>query len=232
VRALPYGVALLALAIAGRAAAQGETIDGVAALVGGTAPGAGVSVILRSDVDLRARIALSGRSEALPTGTIAEGLLAATLDEIVGEVLIEREADRLRASSPADSDVARERGRIEEEAGGVERMQALLRAIGARGEEIDAIARRRAYVSAFLRANLEGATVVSDAQVERIYESEEHPFVGRPLEVVREPLRIWISQQALRRDVRRWIEVLRSRTTVRRVAGWRRTPEAGGDDGG
>jgi hypothetical protein len=87
-------------------------------------------------------------------------------------------------------------------------------------------------VSAFLRANLEGATVVSDAQIERVYEGGAHPFVDRPLEDVREPLRVWIAQRVLRRDVRRWIEVLRSRTTVRLVAEWRRAPDAGGDDGG
>jgi hypothetical protein len=73
-----------------------------------------------------------------------------------------------------------------------------------------------------LRANLEGSTVVSDAQLARVYESGEHPFGDRPLPEVREPLRAWIAQAVLRRDVRRWIEVLRRRTAVRVVAEWPR----------
>jgi hypothetical protein len=72
-------------------------------------------------------------------------------------------------------------------------------------------------VDAFLRANLEGGTVVSDSQVEERHASGEHPFADRPLEEVREPLRAWLAQSALERDVARWIEVLRSRTAVRIV---------------
>ena len=199
---------------------EGVRVEGVAALVGGTAPGAGTLAVLRSDVTLRARIAVSARAARLPTGRLPPDLLAAVLDEIIGEVLIAREADRLRAARPSDEEVAAQRHRIEEQAGGAERLAALLRAVDASGDEIDAIARRRAYVEAFLRANLEGSTVISDAQVQRAYEAGEHPFVGRELEEIREPLRAWVAAQTLQRDVRRWIEVLRGRTTVRVVAEW------------
>lgn len=229
-RALPVLTSAFVLGLAAAGAAQeGVRVEGVAAIVGGTTPGSGATVIYRSDAVLRARIALAGRSEQLPVGPIPEALLAAALEEIVGEVLIEREADRLRAARPEDEDVVRERRRIEEQAGGAERLAALLRAIGAGDDEIEAAARRRAYVNAFLRANLEGSTVVSDAQLVRVHESERHPFAGRPLDEVREPLRAWIAQRTLQRDVRRWIEVLRRRTTVLIVAGWRRADE-GGDE--
>ncbi len=221
---------LLVLAAGAARAQESVRVEGVAAIVGGTTPGAGATVIYRSDAVLRARIALAGHSERLPTGPIPEPLLAAALDELVGEVLIEREADRLRAARPDDAEVARERDRIAQQAGGPERLDALLRAVGAGDDEVDAAARRRAYVDAFLRANLEGSTVVSDAQLARVYESERHPFAGRPLEEVRDLLRAWIAQQALQRDVRRWIEVLRRRTTVRIVAPWRRGEED--QDGG
>ncbi len=207
---------------------RGVRADGIAALVGGTAPGPGVQVVLRSDVDLRARIALAGESEHLPVGPLPDSLLAATLDEIIGELLVVREADRLRAPRPSDREKREERARIEAQAGGAERLAALLRAVGATTDEIDAVAQRRAYVNAFLRANLEGSTIVSDAQLARVYDSGEHPFVGRPLDEIREPLRAWIAQRALQRDVRRWIEVLRRRTTVRVLAEW----QTGEDDGG
>ena len=63
--------------------------------------------------------------------------------------------------------------------------------------------------------------MISDGQVERVYETGEHPFARRPLEDVRDVLRAWIAAQVLQRDVRRWIEVLRSRSTVRVIAEWR-----------
>ncbi len=222
---------IAALALASPALAQearGVRADGIAALVGGAAPGPGVEIVLRSDVDLRARIAVAGQSEQLPVGALPSTLLAATLDELVGELLILREADRLRAPRPSDREVAEERARIEAQAGGSERLLALLTSIGATTDELDALARRRAYVNAFLRANLEGSTVVSDAQLSRVYDSGEHPFAGRPLEDVREPLRAWIAQRTLERDVRRWIEVLRRRTTVRVLAEWRAEGEGDG----
>lgn len=212
-----------------RAAAQPSTsrptgrrthVEGVAAFVGGASPGAGTVAILISDVELNARIRLSGEANELPVGPLPAPLLAASLDELVGEALIAREADRLRAARPDDAAVARERARLEERAGGATRLEALLRGIGARVEEVEELARRRAYVDAFLRANLEGSTVVSDAQIQRVYEEGEHPFVERPLEEVREVLRAWLAQQLLRRDVQRWIEVLRSRTEVRTLAPW------------
>jgi len=231
-RLLALALACCALGASGaraqRSAGGDVRVEGIAALVGGTAPGPGAVAILRSDVVLRARIRLAGESSRLPVGPLPEGLLAATLDEIVGEVLIAREADRLRAEGPSEEGIAEQRRRIEQGAGGAPRLAALVRAVGAGDDEVDAMARRRAYVDAFLRANLEGSTIVSDAQVRRVHEQGAHPFVGRPLPEVREVLRAWIAQQVLQRDVRRWIEVLRSRTTVRVLARWRSGDEDGG----
>lgn len=219
----------LGLFVAAPAHAQDRSIgrrtrvEGVAALVGGSSVGAGTRAILISDVELSARIRLSGQAARLPIGPIPEPLLAATLEELIGNALIAREADRLRAGDPEDAAVARERARLVTLAGGAPRLGALLDAIGASDEEVDELARQRAYVDAFLRANLEGSTVVSDAQVQRVYDEEQHPFVGRPLEDVREVLRAWIAQGVLQRDVQRWIEVLRNRTEVRRLARWATT---------
>lgn len=194
----------------------GVRVDGVAAVVGGTAPAAGVEVILRSDVELRARIAVSGRTERASLGApLPPALLAATLDQIIGEALIAREAERVRVSSPNDADVERERQRLEDEAGGAARLRVLLARLGAGGAEVQAMARRRALVTAFLQANLEGTTVVTDAQVERAYEEGQHPFTDRPLEEVRGELQAWLSRRALDRAVRRWVSVLRARTPVR-----------------
>ena len=216
--AILLGLASLSSPASGQAGVPVRA-EGIAALVGSSTAG-GPAALLRTDVSLRARLALAGRATRLPVGPLPEALLAATLEELIGEVLIVREADRLRTTQPTVEEVEREQARLELEAGGADRVAALLSQVGAEPSEVAVIARRRAYVQVFLRANLEGSTVVSDAQVQRVYESEEHPFGGRPLEEVQDLLRAWIAQGALMRDVRRWVEVLRSRSTVQVLAEW------------
>jgi len=191
-------------------------LDGLAAVVGGTAPGPGVDTILLSDVELRARIAWSGRSMDDPAlAVLPSSLLKAALQEIIGEHLIAREARRVQASTPSATDVDRERRRLLRSAGGAERMQALLTALSAGADELDAIARRRALVGAFLSANLEGVTVVTDAELERAYEREKDAFAGRDRAAVLAELRSRLAREALDRTIERWVAVLSSRTPVR-----------------
>ena len=210
-----------ALAQAPGAPARGVRVrvDGLAAVVGALTPGAGADTLLRSDVELRVRVRLAGQApeSPLPLGVLPAGLVRATLDEIVGELLIAREAARVRIRLPLPADVLREREHIESEAGGAARLTELLRVLGASATEIDVMARRRAVVSAFLTANLEGTTEISDAEVGRIFLSGEHPFVDMTLDEAREPVRIWVAQAALERAVARWIGVLRARTPFRIV---------------
>ncbi|MGE0786759.1 MAG: hypothetical protein AB7S26_13890 [Sandaracinaceae bacterium] len=200
-------------------AAQGRgprtNVEGIAAWIGGGG-GSTAEPILLSDVELNARLSLAAEAPVL-TARIPPPLMRASLEELIGSVLIAREAERLRVAEPSASDVARERARIAERIGGVDRLGALMRLGGVSDAEIDTFARRRAYVDAFLRANLEGSTVISDAQVASVYERDEHPFRGRPLEEVREVLRAWIAQQTLQRDVQRWIEALMARASIRRL---------------
>ena len=220
-RALLVALALLAAWPAGARADTpvvpgGIRVGGIAAVVGGSAPGPGVDVILRSDVELRARIAVSGQAEnATGFEALPPDLLRATLDQLIGESLIAREAERVRVSSPSEADVERERRRLAEEAGGATRLATLLERLGATPPEVEALARRRALVTSFLQVNLEGTTVVTDAQVDHAYEEGEHPFTDRPLDEVREALRAWLGRRALDRAVRRWVTVLHARTTVR-----------------
>ncbi|MDQ3032702.1 MAG: hypothetical protein M3Y87_09815 [Myxococcota bacterium] len=192
-------------------------IDGIVAIVGGHTPSPTTQVVLRSDVELRAHLAIAARAPDAPRTDLPPELLAAMLQEILGELLIAREAERLHASEPSATQIARQRAQLVSSLGGEERFARFLRAHDVDASEIDAIAHRRAFVDDFLRANLEGSTLVSDAQVEEVYASGEHPFSDRTLEEVREPLRAWLGNVALQRDVRRWIEVLRGRTPVRVV---------------
>ncbi|MGD8861295.1 MAG: hypothetical protein PVI30_14905 [Myxococcales bacterium] len=200
-----------------RVAGQEPTrLDGLAAVIGGDGPGPGVDVVLRSDVELRARIALSGGTTGpLPLGPLPAGLLQATLDELIGEHLIAREAQRVQAVSPSHAEVVREERRLMRAAGGSERMLALLDALSARREEVRETARRRALVAAFLSANLEGATVVTDSEVERAYQATRARHAGEDPQELRRRLRARLAREALAGTIERWVRVLRARVPVR-----------------
>lgn len=198
--------------------AQGEPVrvDGLAAVVGGTAPSAAVDAVLLSDVELRARITWSGQHpDADVQGPMPNAALQGGLDELINELLIAREAVRVKAEVPAASEVARERARLTQSAGGQARMSALLQALGASENELDAIARRRASVGAFLSANLQGVTVVTDSEVERAFTERAPDFAGRDRDAAQTELRTRMSRAALDRAIGRWVTVLRSRTQVR-----------------
>jgi hypothetical protein len=215
-------LAMLAIASSG-AAAQPLPGDGIAALVGGTTPGPGVEVVLHSDVSLVARIELAAQSgDPYAVPPLPASLLGATLEQLVGEVLIAREADRVQVAAATADDRAREWARLEQALGGADGVARFLHLSGASEDELHRIADRRALVAAFLRANLSGGELVSDADVERLYASGEHPFLGQDLEDVREPLRVMLARRRLGESVGRWVRVLRARTTVRIVASYGR----------
>lgn len=214
----------LALLLASYAMAQAPSpplrrAEGVVALVGGSAPGPNVLVVLESDVALEARIRMAGRARVdLPLGPLPAALQRATLDEIVGQMLIVREAERVRVSLPTGRDVASQRAQLGDLAGGEARLRELMRALGVAPDELSAIAHRRATVQRFLAANLEGASVVTEEEVERAYEAGDHPFIGQPFSEVREAMRVYLARRAIDRAVVRWVSILRQRTPVRLLA--------------
>jgi hypothetical protein len=190
--------------------ALASRLDGIAAVVGALAPGPGADVVLHSDVELRARLALAAEtgSGELAIGQLPEALLNASLQEIIGELLIAREARRVQIALPTTADAQREKDRLVRSVGGAVRAATLLSDLGAREEELDAIARRRVLVAAFLRVNLEGVTTVTQAELEQALSSRPE---GMSLEQLREGL----AKAALERAVKRWVVMLRARIPVR-----------------
>lgn len=208
---------LLVIAPAGALAQRSDELpaEALVAVVGAETPSAGTDEVLLSDVELRARIEVRSAGHDVTRERLGVELYAATLEEIVGELLVAREAARLGQPAPSDEAVRAQRDRLALSVGGGDAMRTLLADAGATDDELDAIARRRAVVEAFFRANLEGNTSISDAELAARHASGEHPFGDRPLEEVREALRAWLAMAALRRDVARWLHVLRDRSVVR-----------------
>lgn len=188
-------------------------IDGVAAYVGGSSPGEGVRVILLSDVELRARLSLfnAGAGPEALSDILTPELLSATLAELLGESLIAIEALRLGLAAPTAGAIRDQRARLAAAGRGERVFQELIEALDIGLEEIEDIARQRAVVGAFLAANLEGMLDVSESELVRAYETEEHPFQGLPFAAERAHFAAWLQQKRLQEAVGRWVVSLRER---------------------
>ncbi|MEY4582290.1 MAG: hypothetical protein RL701_6993 [Pseudomonadota bacterium] len=196
-----------------------SSLDGLAAVLGGGTALEPVRTILRSDVELRARLSLMGRnSDRALFGELPRGLLQATLLELIGENLIALEAERVQITPPGAADISRELGEIEREAGGRQSVAQLLGWVEASRLELDAVAERRALIGAFLRANLEGVTVVTEAEVDTRLRDDAERYAGagqQSREAVRAAVRAVLAKEALTRHIEHWVRVLRARTRVR-----------------
>lgn len=206
------------------AAEASETLllDGLAAVLGGTDPLDPPRPILQSDVELRARLSLLPHdSERALFAELPRSLLRATLDQLIGEQLIAIEAERVQIATPRAADIARELSNIEREAGGRRALVRLLARLDASQVELEAMALRRALISAFLRANLEGVNVATDAEVDARLRAAGDSFVTDPRESresARSAVRALLEQEALTRNIEHWVRVLRARTRVRVLA--------------
>lgn len=217
------GWAALALIVASSASAGparaqlvvATRVDGVAAAIGGSA-GESAEVILQSDVELRARLLLLGRDrhQALHL-ELPQGLLSAALRELIGEKLIAREAERVQITRPTLALVAQEKQRLLAAAGGAPAVEALLRAVGASPAELDGMAERRALVGAFLRANLEGTTLITEREIDAQIAQDRERFAGVSPAIVRAQVRAMLARVTLARNIERWVRVLRARVPVR-----------------
>jgi hypothetical protein len=191
-------------------------LDGLAAILGGADPLDPTRPILQSDVELRARLSLLGRSsERALFGELPRSLLRATLNELIGEHLIAIEAERVQIAAPTRDDVLRELGELEREAGGHRTVMRLLAWVDASALELEALAARRALIGAFLRANLEGVSVVTDADVDARLRADAERYAEESTEIARATVRASLAKETLTRHIEHWVRVLRARTRVR-----------------
>jgi hypothetical protein len=172
-----------------------------------------VRVILLSDVELRARLSLfnAGAGPEALSDVLTPALLQATLGELLGEALIAVEALRLGLTAPTLGAVRDQRARLAAAGRGERAFQELVDALEVGPDEVDEIARLRAVVGAFLAANLEGTLDVSESELVRTFETEEHPFQGLPFAAERAHFAAWLQQKRLQEAVGRWVLSLRER---------------------
>jgi hypothetical protein len=208
--------ALLLLAASARAEdddVQREVVrvDGVAAVVGGLAPGPNAITLFESDVELRARYALLRHSDLRSAlGELPPALLAASLKELIGEALIAAEAIRLNMPDPSNAAIVGQRAQLQSGS-----TRALLEALGVNERELVEWIERRARVDEFLQANLEGTLDVTEEELEKAFQSEAHPFYGEPFELAREKFERWYGGVKLERAVKSWVTTLSQRTPHR-----------------
>ncbi len=205
------GVANTALA---QETAGAVRVEGVAALIAGEGTRVPPVVILLSDVELRARLRLAGQREGIDASVpLPASLLRAVLDEMIGEALLAREAERTQVAEPTAAALEAERRRLWALGGGRARTQTLLGQLGADEDELSRMAERRAQAAVFLESNLQNGRVM-DAEIERVYASGEHPFLGQDLEEVREAMRVWLLRGRVASQVAQWVATLRERVHV------------------
>lgn len=194
----------------GAHAAEFHALDRVVAVVGGRSPGPGVRLVLHSDVDLRARLALlaDGDPDAL-TRTLPNSLEAAVLSQILGELMLATEAERLSMAPPEPAALALERGRLALSVGGERALLAAIDALQVPPEELAAVVSLRATVGGFLDANLERISV-SDADVTAALAELPEAERDDP-----EQVRARLRQERIEAAVASWVTTLAQRVTHR-----------------
>jgi hypothetical protein len=225
-RAARLAAVVVSLSIAsGDAAAEAESsteiVDRVVAVVSGISErGSDVRIITAFELEVEARLLLAERAHSVSGATtepVPETLLQTTLDTIIGHLLIEGEAARLRLVTISTQDIAAERQLSEERLGGEGALERFQRATGAPEDLVTAIFRRRALVAAFVEQNIQLTTRITDEQVEETFHSGDHPFGDRPLEEIRGAIEAFLTASSQRERLGEWLEDARGRSRIRLI---------------
>lgn len=205
---------LFALLVPCVAYARPVTVDRVLAVIETGEVGSRVSdVVMSSEVEIAARLALLERRAS--DRAVSEGLRRAVLDQLVSETLVYREAERLALSEVSADDVARGREALAARVGSAEILERFVADNHLSAAEVSQLVSRRVVVERFVQTNVRAGIEVSDEEVAREYARTDHPFVGRPLDEVRDALRAWLVETRFRAALERWVRALRGRGSVR-----------------
>lgn len=155
---------------------------------------------------------------------------AQVLEQLIDQELILREVSRIPFIQVSEEDVdgflAQYRGRF----AGEEEYRDFLRRSGMREEDLRGILRRQLVVNRFIQMRFEPFAVVLPEDVEAHYQehfvrqAEENGAEPPPLDLVRDSIYQILTVERSRSQLETWLERMRARVRIRRVAG---SPENG-----
>lgn len=222
-RRIRYAACLVAVLAAldpmfGVARAERRRIDGVAAVVGASAPREGAIVILASDVELEAWLSRATANDfRIDVGPPDAAERDAARERLIGRALLVFESTRLRLGR---IDAARREEalqRLYSTHGGIDTVLAIAQRVGLADGELDRYVEAELLARSFVLASAEQGGIVTDAELELAWEQGDPLFVGMDLEMVREQFRAHLLELRIRAETARWIEVVRARVVVRRT---------------
>ena len=205
---------LIAVLVPGFVHARPAVVDRVVAVIETGDVGSRVSdIVMSSEVEVAARLALIERRAE--RAVVDEGLRRAVLDQLVAEVLVYREAERLALAEVSPEDLARGREAFASRVGGPAALARFVSDNHLVAAEVLELVSRRVVVERFVQTNVRAGIEVSDEDVAREYARADHPFAGRPLADVHDALRAWLVETRFRAALDRWVRALRGRARVR-----------------
>ncbi|MCX7807262.1 MAG: hypothetical protein N2515_01520 [Deltaproteobacteria bacterium] len=176
--------------------------------------------VLLSDIELAGGLAMARKGE--PEKKPSAEVLKRCMELWVAELVIVREAQRLGMLAPSQGDLERHWRMLENAAGGALVIEAIIQRLHASKQEVAAIVFRRALVERFLNATLIGPSSTHPQMLEQAYQTEAHPYSGKPFAEVEATFRDWFRMEELDRQILHMYTRLIERAEVRIV----RTPSA------
>lgn len=190
-------------------------LDGVAAIVGASSLSPGVVVVLWSDVELEVFLERArARADLAPAASSSER--DAARERLIGRALLVNEASRMRMDDVDEGRKSTEWRRLFDQLGGARVVDQVGVRVGVVDGELDRYVELEAIERGFVLASADQGGLVTESELEAAYEEGQHPFVGMPLDSVREALRAWLLDRRVRTETERWVALLRERVVVRR----------------
>lgn len=203
------------------ASAQRVRIDGIAVIIGGTAPRTGTLVLYTSDVELDAWLerARGDANVEGPSRRVSAQELASARERLIGEALLVFEASRLRLDHIDEAQLSAAWRRFFERHGGASRVEEVVARLGLGNDELERYVRRQGIARTFVLASAEQGGIVTDAELEDAWARGDHPYTGMELDTVREAFRAHLLERRIDDETLRWTERLRLRVPVALVGG-------------
>jgi len=208
-------VRFLSLLVALPAAAEPVLLDRVVAVYSLASDGTR-EVITLSDLERETRIALVARGAVeAADGELSPEVLAAALDWLVAELLVQQEAELLDLAQVDVAEVNREVELLSARFGSEEAYLAFLRRHEIAPPDVFRAVRRRLVVGRYLDSRIRLAGSVTDGEVRAAYEQRRGELGDMEWEEARHLLRAQLEKERREEVVAGLVQGLRSRAGVR-----------------